>query len=153
MHNLHFIVVQAETPKDAMSEAEVMISDWGTENNWRCFGGCVSQDNEVHIHDTHSRWTPEPNHTIEMINKQVEGWLEPDQYTKDNFDKCVNGDIGSPYDWYGAKRYCEHMFQKEKHGKGTFDVLEDEFYDWHFNECGVTHQYVSEQENLSLIHI
>ena len=38
MHNLHYIVVQAETPEDAMSEAETMISDWGTENNWRCFG-------------------------------------------------------------------------------------------------------------------
>jgi len=39
------------------------------------------------------------------------------------------------------------MFQKEKHGKDTFDVLEDEFFDWHFNECGVTHQFLSQQEN------
>ena len=152
MHNLHFIVVQAETAEDAVSEAEVMISDWGTENNWRSFGGCVSEDNEVYIvpsTDTwgNSRWKPEPNHTIEMINKQVEGWLEPDKYTKDQFDKCVNGDIESPFSWYGAKRYCEHMYQRASHGKDTFDVLQDEFFDWHFNECGVTHQYVSQQEN------
>ena len=147
MHNLHFIVVQAENPKDAVSEAENMISDWGNENNWRCFGGCVSEDNEVYVYDAHSRWTPEPNHTIEMINKQVEDWLEPNQYSKGQFDKCVSGDIESPFDWYGAKKYCEHMFQRSSHGKDTFDVLRDDFFDWHFNECGVTQMYTSQLED------
>jgi len=147
MHNLHYIVVQAETAKEAVSEAENMISDWGTENNWRSFGGCVSQDNEVYIHDTHSRWTPEPNHTIEMINEQVKGWLEPDKYSKGEFDKCVSGDIESSFSWYSAKKYCEHMFQRTSHGKDTFDVLQDVFFDCHFNECGVSQLHISQQEN------
>ena len=148
MHNLHYIVVQAETPEDAMSEAETMISDWGTENNWRCFGGCVSQDNEVHIHDRHSRWIPDENHTIEMINEDVRKWLQPDLYSKSIFDKVVSGNSESPFDWYGAKKYFEQMFYKTQHKHiEEFNVLTDEFYEWHFNECGVTHQYLSQQED------
>lgn len=146
MHNLHYVVVKAETAEDAVSEVETMISDWGTENNWRSFGGCVSEDNEVYIVPPtgtwgNSRWAPEENHTIEMINQQVREWLKPDKHYQDIFDKCVSGDIGSPFDWYGAMKYCEHKFHSAQHEiKGReFDVLHDEFYDWHFDECGVTH--------------
>lgn len=147
MHNLHYIVVMSDTPEEAVGEAEILIMDWGNENNWRCFGGCVSEDNEVYIHDRHSRWTPEENHTIEMINEQVVGWLTPDNYSKENFDKCVSGDIESPYNWYAAKKYCEHMFQRTLLGKDDFDVLQDEFFSWHINECGVTQTYHSQQRD------
>ena len=39
MHNLHFLLVKAETAIDAASQAESAILDWGGCNNWRNIGG------------------------------------------------------------------------------------------------------------------
>ena len=156
MHNLHYIVVNAESGQDACDIVETQISEWGNENNWRTIGGAVASDNEVYrvpVKDSwgNSRWTPEENHTIDMINEQVEKWLEPDQYTKDQFNKCVEGDIGSPYDWYGAKKYCKHMYEftQTKHfmKEGKFDVLQNSFFEWSLDECGVTHIDISQIED------
>jgi hypothetical protein len=44
MHNLHFILINADSASDAASEAENLILDWGNENNWRCVGGIASED-------------------------------------------------------------------------------------------------------------
>ena len=147
MHNLHYVVVNAESGEDACNAVENEIVEWGNENNWRCIGGCVSSDNEVYINDRHSRWIPEPNHTIDMINEQVEKWLEPEQYYKDQFNKCVEGD-SSPFDWYGAKKYCKHMYEftQTKHfmKEGKFDVLQNSFFEWSLDECGVTHIDISQ---------
>ena len=44
MHNLHFILIKADSATDAASEAENLILDWGNENNWRCVGGIASED-------------------------------------------------------------------------------------------------------------
>ena len=149
--NLHFIRVKADNPKDACNTVENTIEDWGTENNWRSIGGCVSSDNEVYrIVDEenkfmNSRWVPDVDMTIEKINVMCNEWLKPADYYKKQFDKCIDGKEESPFDWYGAKKHCEHMYQKGmtlnsiKHDKReTFDVLKDEFYSWSLNECGVT---------------
>lgn len=156
MHNLHYVVVNAESGEDACDIVESEISEWGNENNWRSISGAVSSDNEVYIVPTseswsNSRWTPEENHTIDMINQQVEKWLEPQQQFKDLFDKCVEGDAGGAYDWYGAMRYCKHMFElaQTKHfmKEGKFDVLQHNFFDWSLDECGVTHIDISQLED------
>lgn len=156
MHNLHYVVVNAESGEDACNMVESEISEWGNENNWRSIGGAVSSNNEVYIVPTTeswgmSRWTPEPNHTIDMINEQVEKWLEPEQYYKDQFNKCVAGEAVNPFDWYGAKKYCNHMFElaQTKHfmKEGKFDVLQNNFFEWSLDECGVTHIDSSQLED------
>ena len=156
MHNLHYIVVNAESGQDACDIVESQITEWGNENNWRTIGGAVASDNEVYIVPQTttwggSRWTPEPNHTIDMINEQVEKWLEPDKYYKDQFDKCVGGENINTFDWHGAKKYCEHMFEllQTKHfmKEGKFDVLQNNFFEWSLDECGVTHIDISQLED------
>jgi hypothetical protein len=44
MHNLHFILIEADSATDAASEAESAILDWGNDNNWRSVGGVASED-------------------------------------------------------------------------------------------------------------
>lgn len=138
MHNLHFLRVSAPDPETACSEAENQISEWGNENNWRSIGGCVSQDNEIYVHDGYSRWAPEDGTTIETINDMVTGWLIPSTYYQEKFHNCVWGKEESPFDWYSASHYCKHMYEKKRHGKDTFDVLQDNFFEWELSENGVT---------------
>ena len=151
MHNLHYIVVSATSCEEAVDEASNQISDWGTENNYRSFGGCVSEDNEVYrVPETdiwgNSRWIPEENHTIEMINEEVKGWLQPNVYDKEKFDDCSNGKVDTFFDWYSAKRHCEHMFQITKHGKEDFNVLQDDFFNYQYGNCGVTQMSVEDKD-------
>ena len=138
MHNLHFIRVKADTPEEACNIAENSIDFWGDENNWRFIGGCVSEHNEVYIHDSFSRWVPDVETTIEKINDMCSDRLTVPDYYKNPFDRCVQGLEESPFDWYSAKKYCEHMYEVSKLGVKTFDVLQDEFYSWKLDEFGVT---------------
>src|SRR5579875_3966759 len=57
MHNLHFILIRADSAKEAASEAENFILNWGDDNNWRCAGGIASEDGNDDI-DNHedARW-------------------------------------------------------------------------------------------------
>ena len=71
MHNLHYVVVKAETGEEACSEVESSIEDFGNENNWRNICGAVSQDNEVYK-SLDGRWKPEDDDTIEKINESID---------------------------------------------------------------------------------
>ena len=44
MHNLHYIIINAESAYDAAESALLEIQDWGNENNWRSVGGVASED-------------------------------------------------------------------------------------------------------------
>ena len=54
MHNLHFILIKADSAKEAASDAENLIVDWGTENNWRSIGGVAAEDgsDDIENHDS-----------------------------------------------------------------------------------------------------
>ena len=52
MHNLHFILLNADTATEAAGEADSLILHWGDENNWRCVGGVASEDGSDDI-DNH----------------------------------------------------------------------------------------------------
>jgi hypothetical protein len=57
MHNLHFILIKADSAPEAASEAHTLIWDWGDSNNWRCVGGIASEDgsDDLENHE-HGRW-------------------------------------------------------------------------------------------------
>jgi hypothetical protein len=57
MHNLHFLLIKADSAADAASEVESLILDWGNENNWRSVGGVASEDgsDDIENHD-YGRW-------------------------------------------------------------------------------------------------
>lgn len=44
MHNLHLIVVNADSAQEAANEVTSEILEWGNDNNWRSIGGVASED-------------------------------------------------------------------------------------------------------------
>jgi hypothetical protein len=57
MHNLHLILINADSARNAGFEAENLILSWGDENNWRCVGGVASEDGSDDIeNDGDGRW-------------------------------------------------------------------------------------------------
>src|SRR3954463_10209980 len=57
MHNLHLLLIHADSAKAAAAEATRLIEDWGGENNWRRVGGVASEDgsDDIENHE-HGRW-------------------------------------------------------------------------------------------------
>jgi hypothetical protein len=53
MHNLHFLLIKADSAAKAASQAEKLILEWGDENNWRSVGGVASEDgsDDIENHD------------------------------------------------------------------------------------------------------
>ncbi len=57
MHNLHFILIKADSAASAAAEAENPMLDWGDDNNWRCEGGIASEDGSDDIENhADGRW-------------------------------------------------------------------------------------------------
>ena len=73
MHILHFLCVASESPKEACETAETYIEDFGDDNNYRTIGGCISQDNEVYIHDRSAAFSPDDDNlnTVEKVRAYV----------------------------------------------------------------------------------
>lgn len=154
MHNLHFVVVKAETGEEACDIVETQISNWGNENNWRTMCGAVSENNEVY-YTTDGRYPPsKDSNTIAKINKKVKGWLKGNYYggtAKELLAKGKKVECFSQQEAWSLMKYAEYLHElkllkltktyQKKAGKKvspSFDILSDEFYSWKFDERGVT---------------
>ena len=154
MHNLHFVVVKAETGQEACNIVETEIMDWGNENNWRTMCGAVSENDEVYTANE-GRYEPDKDtNTIAKINKTVRRWLKGSNYgetAKRLLDKGKKVERFTSHEAWSLMKYAEHLYElksikqtkayQKKAGNKvspSFDVLSDEFYSWKFDECGVT---------------
>ena len=140
MHNLHLVVVIAETGQDACNAVEAWLEEWGTDNNWRGMCGAVSQDNVVYIPSDAGRFPPDDEYnTIEKINKMVAGRVNGEPWTKDSFDKLMRGEKMDSQDWWGVKDYAKHMVEKVASKDSNIDVLDGfSFFEYSYDESGVT---------------
>lgn len=58
MHNLHFILIKADSAEGAAPEVDNLILHWGDENNWRRVGGVASEDGSDDIENyDNGRWS------------------------------------------------------------------------------------------------
>jgi hypothetical protein len=154
MHNLHLVVVRAESGEDACSEAESFLMDWGNENNWRTMCGAVSQDNEVYK-ASEGRHEPDENtNTIAKINKMVRGWFKSYIYSETAKKLLAKGkkvENFNTQELYSLEKYAKFLYEiksikqtkayRRKNGEkvsNQFNVLEDNFYAFSYDECGVT---------------
>lgn len=149
MHNLHLVVVKAENAKDACDTVETELSDWGNENNWRTICGCVSEDNEVYIQGD-GRYPPEKDDTIETINKMVTEWVnDTNHYGKQAEEKLkTEPDITKwkPGELWSLQKYAEKLYNDYSIKGREFNILEDSYYEYEYDECGVT-QITSDSED------
>lgn len=143
MHNLHLVVVKADSPEDACNMVETEIMDWGTENNWRTICGCISKSGETYEHES-GRWSPT---TIEEIKKDIIQDVKTGcEYDKEVFESVLNGtkkleDMGW-LDWYRIKSYAEHMSDVvpflENIKDDDFDIWNVNYKEYKYDEFGIT---------------
>jgi len=48
MHNLHYIVIRADSGKEACDAVENEIVEWGSEDNWGQICGALSEKNIIY---------------------------------------------------------------------------------------------------------
>ena len=156
MHNLHFIVVKAETGEEACDIAENHIMDWGDENNWRTMCGAVSEDNETYDAKD-GRYRPdERTDTIAKINKCVDGWIKKDgdYYASVVKQKLARGkkiENFNTSELYSLEKFAKFLYEvkslkqvkafRRKQGEkvsNKFNVLQEEFFAYFYDQCGVT---------------
>lgn len=132
MHNLHLIRLHAKDGEEAVSIAESELLEWGTENNWRTFGGAISKSGEVYRHDTEwARWIPDDTTDLSDIGL---GFV-PLPIDRDKVKKILESK--SHIDWHILSRMAERESERLK-AREKFDVWEDELYPFQYDEPGVT---------------
>lgn len=158
MHNLHLVVTRADSPEDACSEVESHISDYGNDNNWRTIGGCVSEDNQVHIEDDGGSYLPDDeSNTIEKINAMVVSWAKSGSVLDDEGEelmkKALNGDDLHSHDWWKISEYAKHKSSVAKFDLDNYNVLEDNHREMELDENGVTILESSEGEKQYVVFV
>lgn len=154
MHNLHLIVVKAETGREACQNADAILSDWGTENNWRTMCGAVSEDNETYDARDGRHRPDEDTNTIDKLNAMVQGWMKNSFYGAAGMEKLKRGkklENFTTHELWSLQKAVEHLCAvktvaeckkyKRKNGEKVsrkFNVLEDEFFQFQYDTCGVT---------------
>lgn len=143
MHNLHLVVVKADSPENACNEVETQIMDWGTENNWITICGCISKSGENYEHES-GGWSPT---SIEEIKKDIiEDVRNGGNFDKETFDNVLSGvknvnELGW-LDWYHIKKYAEHMSDTAQFVSSIkdedFDIWTASYKDWKLDEFGIT---------------
>jgi len=151
MHNLHFIVVRANSGQEACQEADSIILDFGNENNWRTMCGAVSQDNEVYNADD-GRYQPSETQwiTIEKINECVNNWLKHSflgETARKKFEKGeTNLDEWNQLELYSLSKYAQHLSESIGFKHRSFNVLEDTVFEYSYDQCGVTNLLNANEE-------
>ncbi|MEZ5691973.1 MAG: hypothetical protein R3D71_09980 [Rickettsiales bacterium] len=93
MHNLHFIVVNADSAEDAALAVEQQIADWGGEDNWRRIGGIASEDNNDNIENKEDgRWGLEFIRNMN-IGSESNLFIKTVSYLKN----CISANIKCPH--------------------------------------------------------
>jgi len=143
MHNLHLARVKASSAKEACNAVETAIMDFGNENNWRSICGAVSEHNEVY-NSGDGRYSPESTDytTIEKINEGVNGWMNECFYGAVAKEKFEKGEIDlsqwNSHELWSLSKWAKHLSEVADHKDKPFNVLTDTFYDYQYDECGVT---------------
>lgn len=144
-HNLHLVVVKADSPEDACDSVETYIMDYGNENNWITICGCVSEFNEVY--DTEDgRFRPDKKDTIAKLNKLVKGWLKPNLYCQAALTKLakakgkINLSRWSSNQLWSLQQLAKHEYKIKFLKNKKVNILDSDFnlYPYEYCENGVT---------------
>lgn len=147
MHNLHLFLTTASSPKEACDNIENFILDWGDEDNWRTICGAFNvKTNELFVNDVTGRWIPSTSDSVQYFNNLIQNQINDMLKETVDFDTIICDDSYSG--WVElitfAKRRKELTTIQDKE---KFDLLEEDFFDYQYDEFGVTH-YDYDSSNL-----
>lgn len=164
-HNLHYLVVNATSGKEACEVVLSHISGWGDENNWHSIGGAVSETNEIYVEDDGARWVPHPDDSILNLSSHVQEQATSNPY-KDQIEKLhqdlltlfISPESLTSVQWHILGNYCRHNEARLNAGirEGKpFNILEDSYKEWELDEFGVTNlvQETEEGEQVWIVFL
>jgi hypothetical protein len=167
MHNLHFILIKADSAADAASETETLILNWGDENNWRRIGGVASEDgsDDIDNHDD-GRWplsfldaaegVPKEgtyfSRTVAYLNMEIAPPLtlpatpfstHPDLRSAiaelSDMLRAFDLEGGDTHDLWCVRRNVKHLSELIASRRAReHDEGIPQFYDWEFDYFGLT---------------
>lgn len=125
MHNLHFILVNAETAKDAASTVETEIAHWGTDNNWHSIGGIASEDgkDDIENHDS-AAWALSFLDDEDTIPKEGTYFSRAVAY----LHSVINAPITLRFPPYSEHADMESALEAVSEGIKSFDSSKDNPY-------------------------
>ena len=143
MHNLHFIVTNADSHEDAICSIESEILDWGNENNWRSVFAAMSvHDQSVFFADDDSRFNNIVESTYNSI-KSIEAAINseiqsvPHLHTVRQFksDDTQLTELG----YYKLEKYARHMHEAFKFKHKPYEIKSmQNFFEYQYDEFGIT---------------
>lgn len=144
MHNIHFIIVKANSGEEACKEADALILDWGDENNWRTMCGAVSLEGEVYDAGD-GRYRPHETdyQTIDKINEAVKKWMQDSFYGATAKEKLDKGETDlsewNSVELWSLSKHAKHLSEAHPYKDREFNLMEgDTFYAYQYDECGLT---------------
>jgi hypothetical protein len=171
MHNIHYVVVNAENAREAIKTALNELEDWGNENNWKSAIGVFTRAGEVYVDDLcDSTHFSIKGRTVQKTNRDFTknlsipdfGW-EPTKETLAKITQTLQELAATDLEptklhsyirrqlkeknsepFYKLKKFAEEIYAMADTisvmGKRkTFNLWQDEYRPYEFDEIGVTH--------------
>jgi len=163
MHTLHFLLLKANSAKQAGAASQDLLLDWGNENNWRSIGGIASEDGSDDIENLDGgRWglsyldeqegVPKDGTYFSRAAAFLHREIAPPVILTSahpDFASALNelsgrlsrfdADHGHTNDLWAIGRDLKHLSElidsrrARKHGEQI-----PQFYDWQFDHFGLT---------------
>ncbi|WP_192485130.1 MULTISPECIES: hypothetical protein [Cysteiniphilum] len=143
MHNLHFIVTNADSHEDAICSIESEILDWGNENNWRSVFAAMSvHDQSVFFADDDSRFNNIVESTYNSI-KSIEEAINSDIQSVPYLDIALQFKSGdsqlTELDYYKLEKYARHMHEAFKFKHKPYEIKSmQNYFEYQYDEFGIT---------------
>ena len=143
MHNLHFIVTNADSHEDAIYSVESDILEWGNENNWRTVFAAMSvHDERIVFSDDDSRFTDlvkSKYNSIKSIEAAISLNIKSVPYLDIASQFKSDESYLSELDYYKLERYARHMNEAFKFKHKPYEVSRmQSFFEYQYDEFGIT---------------
>lgn len=154
MHNAHYIVVNAMSPKAAYAHVDDYLTN--TDINpadYYEICGSVSDTDSVDI-TSDGKHMVSPHTTIESLNRDFLDILCDTDRIAAGLQLCRKLGTGlyvQPYDWIDLGVFAEYMHERKRHGDDIFDIRKHSYLHHQFTKVGVTNltDDLRRQPNLS----
>lgn len=161
MHNLHLIIVNADSPEDACDQASSILESFGNENNWSVVCGAISKDTGKIYSTGEGRFDPkemleEESNAVKFIKNKKKSTLaslenlyqsfkdraRPEGDTNefsDTLNKLVKGEKVDSFKIYLLKDFVEQCYQLANLPEED-SVWTGNYYFAQYDQCGLTNQ-------------
>jgi hypothetical protein len=173
VHNLHLVVVNADSHEDACDTVRTLVEGFGTENNWFVVSGAISKDTGEIYSTEEGRFDPaeillEENNSVKFIKDKTETALEnleslyqsfkkDSTQDKDKLDfqdtlnKLMKDEPMDSFKVYLLKEFIEHKYAQIVSPDDS-SVWDGYYFSHEYDRCGLTN-HTEHGENLYCVFV